>query len=116
MFQRKLFLLLLLLLLNNTLVGDSVTGLATTKLTSKAAEAFLRDVLLNKQLRIEIWKQSRMEWQLIRQASPGNLQSVEDFLFSSTQMTSAPVVIAIKYGVSGDNKVNTLKTQHSRRY
>lgn len=66
----------------------------------------MRDVLLNKQLRIEIWKQTRMEWHLIRQASPGNLQSVEDFLFSSTQMTSAPVVIAIKCGVSGDNKVN----------
>jgi DNA mismatch repair protein MSH2 len=54
-----------------------------------------------------------MEWQLIRQASPGNLQSVEDFLFSSTQMTSAPVVIAIKCGVSGDNKV---KYQQNPRF
>lgn len=87
------------------LIGDHLTGLATTKLTNKAAESFLRDVLLNKQLRIEIWKNNRNEWQVIRKASPGNLQDVEDFLFSSTQMTSAPVVIAIKYGASGDNKV-----------
>ncbi|CEP08620.1 hypothetical protein [Parasitella parasitica] len=85
--------------------GDQTTGLATTKLTNKAAESFLRDVLLNKQLRIEIWKYNKNEWQIIRKASPGNLQDVEDFLFSSTQMTSAPVVIAIKYGVSGDNKL-----------
>jgi DNA mismatch repair protein MSH2 len=56
-------------------------------------------------MRIEIWKQNRTEWQLIRRASPGNLQDVEDFLFTTTQMTSAPVVIAVKYGVSGDNKV-----------
>jgi DNA mismatch repair protein MSH2 len=82
-----------------------VTGLPTTKLTQKAAENFLRDVLLNKQIRIEIWKQSRLEWQLIRKASPGNIQDVEEFLFSTTQMTSAPVVIAVKHGVSGENKV-----------
>lgn len=86
--------------------GDHTTGLATTKLTNKAAESFLRDVLLNKQLRIEIWKSNRNEWQIIRKASPGNLQDVEDFLFSSTHMTSAPVVLAIKYGVADDNKVS----------
>lgn len=86
--------------------GDHITGLATTKLTNKAAESFLRDVLLNKQLRIEIWKSNRNEWQIIRKASPGNLQDVEDFLFSSTHMTSAPVVLAIKYGVADDNKVS----------
>ncbi|KAL7313114.1 MSH2 protein [Mucor circinelloides] len=85
--------------------GDHTTGLATTKLTNKAAESFLRDVLLNKQLRIEIWKSNRNEWQIIRKASPGNLQDVEDFLFSSTHMTSAPVVLAIKYGVADDNKL-----------
>ncbi|KAI7906331.1 muts domain V-domain-containing protein [Cokeromyces recurvatus] len=84
--------------------GDSSTGLPTTKLTNKAAKAFLRDALLNKQLKIEIWKQNRLEWRLIHKASPGNLQSVEDFLFSSAQLTSAPVVIAVKYSISGENK------------
>lgn len=86
--------------------GDHTTGLATTKLTNKAAESFLRDVLLNKHMRIEIWKYNQNEWQIIRRASPGNLQDVEDFLFSSTHMTSAPVVLAIKYSVSDDNKVS----------
>ncbi|RCH82019.1 MutS-like protein, partial [Rhizopus stolonifer] len=45
--------------------GDNETGLPTTKLTNNVAETFMRDVLLNKQLKIEIWKQNRLEWQLI---------------------------------------------------
>ncbi|KAI9470644.1 MAG: muts domain V-domain-containing protein [Benjaminiella poitrasii] len=84
--------------------GDSTTGLPTTKLTNKAAKAFLRDALLNKQLRIEIWKQNRLEWRMVRKASPGNLQAVEDFLFSTAQLTSAPVVIAVKHSTSDENK------------
>ncbi|CEI92190.1 Putative DNA mismatch repair protein MSH2 [Rhizopus microsporus] len=91
-------------------LGDSTTGLPTTRLSSRATENFLRDALLHKQLRIEIWKQcrteqNRVEWNLIRKASPGNLQEVEDFLFTSSQMTIAPVVIAVKYGTSGENKI-----------
>ncbi|EIE91304.1 hypothetical protein RO3G_16015 [Rhizopus delemar RA 99-880] len=86
-------------------LGDSTTGLPSTRLSNRAAETFLRDALLNKQLRIEIWKQDRSEWKCIRKASPGNLQEVEDFLFSSSHMTIAPVVIAVKYSISGDNKV-----------
>lgn len=89
------------------LLGDNVTGLATAKLSKNAAESFLRDALLNKQHRIEIWKQERLEWKMTRNASPGNLQSVEDLLFTSAQLTSAPVVIAVKYGVSGENKVTS---------
>ncbi|KAI8051755.1 muts domain V-domain-containing protein [Thamnidium elegans] len=84
--------------------GDITTGLATTKLTDKVAKNFLRDSLLNKQLRIEIWKQFKQEWRVISQASPGNLQQVEEFLFSSTRMDSAPVVIAVNYGISMDQK------------
>lgn len=56
--------------------------------------------MLNKQLRIEIWKQNRADWQISRKASPGNLQQVEDFLFSNVEMTTAPVVIAVKYSTS----------------
>ncbi|KAI8991054.1 muts domain V-domain-containing protein, partial [Mycotypha africana] len=88
----------------STVIQRWFGDLPTTKLSQKAAENFLRDILLNKQMRIEIWKQSRLEWQLIRKASPGNLQDVEDFLFSNQQMTSAPVVLAVKIGISGDNK------------
>lgn len=96
--------------------GDHTTGLPTTKLTNKAAESFLRDLLLNKHMRIEIWKWSQAGWQVIRKASPGNLQDVEDFLFSSTNMTSAPVVLAIKYMTSDDQKVSQKEKERKREH
>lgn len=80
-------------------------GIATTKLTETAAKNFLRDLLINKQKRIQIWTGSRTSWHLSRQASPGNLQQVEDFLFSSVAMTTAPVVIAVKYSSVADTNV-----------
>lgn len=82
-------------------------GLATTTLSGLAAESFLRDALLTKQLRIEIWTNQRGQWQLTRKASPGNLQDVEDFLFTTSNMTASPVVMAVKLGTSGEHKVRT---------
>lgn len=76
-------------------------------LSSNAAEGFLRDALLNKQQRIEVWVPKRGgQWELERKASPGNLQDVEDFLFVDTNMTVSPVVMAAWISASGDNKVN----------
>lgn len=51
---------------------------------------------------------------MISQASPGNLQQVEEFLFSSTRMDSAPVVIAVNYGVSNDQKVYIIISKKKR--
>jgi hypothetical protein len=50
-------------------LGDK--GLPTTSLTHSAAESFLRDALLNKQLRIEIWapKKGTGQWSVIRKVS-----------------------------------------------
>ncbi|CDH49315.1 dna mismatch repair protein [Lichtheimia corymbifera JMRC:FSU:9682] len=80
-------------------------GLPTTTLSSNAAEGFLRDALLNKQQRIEVWIPKRGgQWELNRKASPGNLQDVEDFLFVDTNMTVSPVVMAAWIAASGDSK------------
>jgi DNA mismatch repair protein MSH2 len=107
--------------------GAAPKGLATTSLTHSAAESFLRDALLNKQLRIEIWapKKGTSQWSVIRkvylfaqlsffspsftnhfkQASPGNLQDVEDYLFLNSNLTSAPVVMAVKLATTTEHKV-----------
>ncbi|KAI8374267.1 muts domain V-domain-containing protein [Radiomyces spectabilis] len=87
--------------------GDAVRGLATTSLSSSVAGSFLRDALLNKQKRIEIWTQKKnsSHWELSRKASPGNLQDVEDLLFLDSNMTAAPVVMAVKLATSNENKV-----------
>ncbi|KAH8551569.1 muts domain V-domain-containing protein [Umbelopsis sp. PMI_123] len=87
--------------------GAAPKGLATTSLTHSAAESFLRDALLNKQLRIEIWapKKGTSQWSVIRKASPGNLQDVEDYLFLNSNLTSAPVVMAVKLATTTEHKI-----------
>ena len=67
------------------------SGLASCTLTPSACKAFLRDALTSKQLRVEVWKPAEgvrrgTNWELARQASPGNLQEVEDLLFLDTDM------------------------------
>lgn len=63
--------LLQTLILKHNLLGDVTKGLPTTSLTHSAAESFLRDALLNKQLRIEIWasKKGTGQWSVIRKVS-----------------------------------------------
>ncbi|CAO3669338.1 unnamed protein product [Umbelopsis vinacea] len=87
--------------------GDTSKGLPTTSLTHSAAESFLRDALLNKQLRIEIWapKKGTSQWSVTRKASPGNLQDVEDYLFLNSNLTSAPVVMAVKLASTAEHKM-----------
>ncbi|RUS18690.1 muts domain V-domain-containing protein, partial [Endogone sp. FLAS-F59071] len=90
--------------------GDMTKGLSTSILSHSAAEAFLRDALLTKQLRVEIWtpdgsKKAGNAWKLARKASPGNLQDVEDYLFANTHMSTAPIVLAVKLGTGGEQKI-----------
>jgi DNA mismatch repair protein MSH2 len=57
---------------------------------------FLREALFKLGKRIEILAStgSRMNWKVVKQASPGNLQDVEDEL--GGQFDSAPMILAIK--------------------
>lgn len=57
---------------------------------------FLREALFKLGKRVEIWQSpsGRMNWKCIKQASPGNLQDVEDEL--GGQIESAPMIMAVK--------------------
>ena len=56
---------------------------------------FLREALFRLGKRVEIWETTgKMQWKVKRQASPGNLQDVEDEL--GGQVDSAPVILAVK--------------------
>jgi DNA mismatch repair protein MSH2 len=57
---------------------------------------FLREALFKLGKRIEIFQStgSRMNWKVVKQASPGNLQDVEDEL--GGQVDSAPMILAVK--------------------
>ena len=97
-------------------------GLPSVTLSSNNAKTFLREALTSKQLKVEIWVPAagqgkratkfRLDkevflwiflWRLIlssTQASPGNLQAVEDLLFVNSDITSAPIVMSIKIASS----------------
>ncbi|KAJ8463638.1 hypothetical protein ONZ45_g17509 [Pleurotus djamor] len=83
-------------------LGVGAKTVPSVILRPNLATMLLRDSLTSKQLRVEIWvpepgqAKGKKKFMLDKEASPGNLQAVEDLLFSSSDMTSAPIVMAIK--------------------
>ena len=79
-------------------LGSKASPLASCTLNMASAKAFLRDALTARQLRIEIWAPTgdRQTWAVARQASPGNLQEVEDLLFLQSDVVSSPIVMALR--------------------
>jgi DNA mismatch repair protein MSH2 len=80
------------------------------------AESFIRDGLVNKQLKIEIWATSgspakgpiskieNSPWKLVRKGSPGNLGEFEDILFNQdAELGSIPMIVAL-WITSGQSK------------
>lgn len=57
---------------------------------------FLREALFRLGKRVEIWESAgvRMNWKMTKQASPGNLQDVEEEL--GGHLDAAPVILAVK--------------------
>ncbi|PKS13001.1 hypothetical protein jhhlp_000342 [Lomentospora prolificans] len=72
------------------------TGLASVTMTITVFRQFLREALFKLGKRVEIWASpnGRMNWKLTKQASPGNLQDVEDEI--GGQFDSAPIILAVK--------------------
>lgn len=66
---------------------------------------FLREVLFRLGKRVEIWESSgRMQWRVTKQASPGNLQDVEDQL--GGQIDAAPIILAVKVSAKASEARN----------
>ena len=66
---------------------------------------FLREALLKLGKRIEIWEPAgRMQFKIKKQASPGNVQDVEDEL--GGQLESAPIVLAVKISAKASEARN----------
>ncbi|KAK1753064.1 muts domain V-domain-containing protein [Echria macrotheca] len=72
------------------------TGLASVTMTITVFRQFLREALFKLGKRVEIWASpnGRMNWKVVKQASPGNLQDVEDDI--GGQFEGAPVIMAVK--------------------
>ncbi|MCJ1310033.1 MutS-like protein [Agyrium rufum] len=76
-------------------LGKSDGGLPSVTMTRTVFRNFLRDALFRLGKRIEIWENAgRMQWKLTKQASPGNLQDIEEEL--GGHLDSAPLILAVK--------------------
>ncbi|RWA03534.1 hypothetical protein EKO27_g11568 [Xylaria grammica] len=77
---------------------NDASGLASVTMTVTVFRQFLREALFKLGKRIEIFANTgaaaRMNWKVIKQASPGNLQDVEDEL--GGQFDAAPMILAVK--------------------
>ncbi|PFH50486.1 hypothetical protein AMATHDRAFT_75571 [Amanita thiersii Skay4041] len=82
--------------------GGRTAGLPSVTLKVTVAQMLLREALTTKQLRVEIWVpepgqgKKCSKFRLDKEASPGNLQPVEDLLFANSNLLSSPVVMSIK--------------------
>ncbi|KAL8831230.1 MAG: hypothetical protein Q9191_000977 [Dirinaria sp. TL-2023a] len=86
-------------------LGKADTGLPSVTMTITVYRNFLREALFRLGKRVEIWETSgRMQWKLKKQASPGNLQDVEDEL--GGQIDSAPIILAVKISAKASEARN----------
>ncbi|KAF8634825.1 hypothetical protein AX17_004076 [Amanita inopinata Kibby_2008] len=82
--------------------GGRTAGLPSVALKVTVAQTLLREALTTKQLRVEIWVPEAgqgkkcSKFRLDKEASPGNLQAVEDLLFVDSSLLSSPIVMSIK--------------------
>ncbi|CDS01787.1 probable DNA mismatch repair protein MSH2 [Sporisorium scitamineum] len=80
--------------------GKDKGGLPSVTLSVAAAKNFLREALTTRQMRVEIYANAggkrNNQWTIIKQASPGNLQQMEDMIFVNADIVSSPIVMALK--------------------
>lgn len=71
-------------------------------------EVFLRDLLLVKNYRAEVYtkKGSASEWTLEFKGSPGNLIQFENLLFNNAEMMVGSSIISVNMKQNGQQKVS----------
>lgn len=73
-------------------------------ISNQSAPVFVSDLLLERGFKVEIWTMENKQWTITKTASPGNLSSVQDFLFtanlSSSSMIAAVNIAGMTVGVA----------------
>ncbi len=91
-------------------LGRSDNGLPSVTMTITVFRNFLREALFRLGKRVEIWQPSgRGQWTMAKQASPGNLQSVEDELGAGMGVDggeSAPIILSVKVSAKANEARN----------
>ncbi|KAA8897067.1 muts domain V-domain-containing protein [Sphaerosporella brunnea] len=84
-------------------LGSSRNALESCTMSPTVFRGFLREVLFMQGKRIEIWQQKgKGPWEIAKQASPGNLQDVEEDF--AGQLESAPILVAVKIQVKAEER------------
>ncbi|RKP10741.1 muts-like protein 2-like protein [Thamnocephalis sphaerospora] len=87
--------------------GSVATGIPSCTLSRATVDTFLREALTVRQQRVEIWATESKKsnaWFMSKQAraSPGNIQALEDMIFSGADVLSPPMVAALWLSKEGD--------------
>ena len=92
------------------MLGRSDNGLPSVTMTMTVFRNFLREALFRLGKRVEIWQSGgRGQWILGKQASPGNLQGVEEELGAGLGMDggeSAPIILSVKVSAKANEARN----------
>ena len=76
-------------------LGKGDNSLPSVTMTPTVYRNMLKEVLFSLGKKVEVWTTTgRMQWKVAKQASPGNLQDVEDEV--GEQHNVAPIILAVK--------------------
>jgi DNA mismatch repair protein MSH2 len=84
--------------------GSGEKKLMSVALSKLNFQKFLRDLLLVKQYRVELYVKHNNKWQLSGKASPGNLQFFEEDLFGNNEMSDSLIVLSLKIATDEDGQ------------